>query len=197
MSGGPGSAPLVVGIGGSTRPASLTEQVVARALGFAAERGARTVMFDGPFLAGLPIYSPGDVRRGDDEREFIAAIRACDGVIVGSPGYHGSLSGLVKNALDLIEDTAGDPEPYLEGRAFGCIVTAAGEQACGMTLVALRSIAHALRAWPTPYGATFSERSPLIAGQGMEEPATLESLRLVARHVVDFARWRAARRAEG
>lgn len=103
-------------------------------------------LFDGPFIAALPMYNPDRAERTDAEICFIDTIRQCDGVIVGSPGYHGNLSGPVKNILDLLEDMARDDSPYLEGRAFGSIVTAFGWQACGATLVAMRSIAHALRA---------------------------------------------------
>jgi FMN reductase len=114
-------------------------------------------------------------------------------VIVGTPGYHGSLSGPIKNILDLLEDTAGDDRPYLDGRAFGCVVTAYGWQACGTTLVALRMIAHALRAWPTPFGASLNASTPLFETDGTCIDAKVaEQLTIVARQVVEFARHRAA-----
>ena len=31
-------------------------------------------------------------------------MRAASAVIIASPGYHGSISGVVKNALDLLEE---------------------------------------------------------------------------------------------
>jgi hypothetical protein len=39
--------------------------------------------------------------------------------IVGSPGYHGAISGLVKNALDYIEDLREDPRVYLDNTPWG------------------------------------------------------------------------------
>jgi len=42
------------------------------------------------------------------------------------PGYHGSLSGPVKNALDWTEGLVNDDAPYLSGRVFGSIMTACG-----------------------------------------------------------------------
>ena len=66
-----------------------------------------------------------------------------DGIILGTPGYHGGLSGLVKNALDYTEDLRSDKRPYLEDRSVGCVVTAAGEQSAVTTLAALRCVVHA------------------------------------------------------
>lgn len=185
--------PLIVGIGGTARPNSTSERAVAEALRSAERLGARTRLYDGEFVSGLPLYVPDRSERTQPEREFIATIRRCDGVIVGTPGYHGSLSGPIKNILDLLEDTARDERPYLEGRAFGCVVTAYGWQACGTTLVALRMIAHALRAWPTPFGAALNASTPLFETDGTCLDARIaEQLAVVAAQVVEFARHRAA-----
>ncbi len=188
-----GEAIKIVGIGGTARLNSSSERVVRCALAAAAAEGAEIELFDGPFLASLPLYIPDRVERTDDERRFVEAVRGCDGIIVGSPGYHGSLSGPIKNVLDLLEDLARDERPYLEGRAFGSIVTAYGWQACGTTLVAMRSIAHALRAWPTPFGAAVNASAPLFDEKGdCLDPKTAEQLAIVGRQVTEFAQWRRA-----
>ncbi len=187
------SAPFIVGIGGTARPNSTSERAIVEALRSAERLGAQTRLFDGEFVSGLPLYVPDRKERTEAERDFIDTMRRCDGVIVGTPGYHGSLSGPVKNILDLLEDTAGDDRPYLEGRAFGCVVTAYGWQACGTTLVALRMIAHALRAWPTPFGAALNASTPLFETDGTCIDAKIErQLAVVAGQVVEFARHRAA-----
>ncbi|RZF64749.1 NADPH-dependent oxidoreductase [Sphingomonas populi] len=188
-----GSAIKIVGIGGTARQDSSSERVVRCALAAAAAQGAEIELFDGPFLASLPLYIPDRTERTTDERRFVAAVRGCDGIIVGSPGYHGSLSGPIKNVLDLLEDLARDERPYLEGRAFGSIVTAYGWQACGTTLVAMRSIAHALRAWPTPFGAAVNASVPVFDEKGdCLDAKTAEQLAIVGRQVTEFAHWRRA-----
>lgn len=183
----------IVGVGGTARTDSSSERVVCRALDAARAMGAEVELFDGPFIASLPLYIPGRTERTEPESRFVEAIRNCDGIIVGSPGYHGSLSGPVKNALDLLEDLAKDGRPYLDGRAFGSIVTAYGWQACGTTLVALRSIAHALRAWPTPFGAAVNATVPLFGEDGAcLDPKVAEQLDIVGQQVMEFALWRRA-----
>jgi FMN reductase len=188
-----GSAIRIVGIGGTARQDSSSERVVRCALAAAAAEGAEIELFDGPFLASLPLYIPDRTERTEDERRFVEAVRNCDGIIVGSPGYHGSLSGPIKNVLDLLEDLARDERPYLDGRAFGSIVTAYGWQACGTTLVAMRSIAHALRAWPTPFGAAVNASGPLFDDKGdCLDPKVAEQLATVGKQVTEFALWRRA-----
>jgi FMN reductase len=54
-------------------------------------------------------------------------------------------------------------------------------------------IAHALRAWPTPFGATLNASVPLFHEDGRcSDEKTLRQLSAVALQVVEFARCRAA-----
>jgi FMN reductase len=183
--------PLIIGIGGTTRPNSSTDRALRLALQAAEQAGARTHIFEGKFLSSLPHYAPENRERNEAQREFVETLRQADGVIVASPGYHGGVSGLVKNALDLLEDLREDARSYLDGRAVGCIVTAAGWQACGTTLAALRSIVHALRGWPTPLGATINTAQPAFDSNGAcTDPKIADQLAIVARQVVDFAQRR-------
>jgi FMN reductase len=104
----------------------------------------------------LPMYNPHDDARTDNAAAMVAALRDADAVVVGSPGYHGGVSGLVKNALDYIEDLRTDPRVYLDNTPWGCISCAYGWQAAVGTLGQLRVIGHALRAWPTPLGVAIN-----------------------------------------
>ena len=182
--------PLIVGLGGTVRPGSSSERALVAALATAEAAGARTELFGGAFLAGLPIYNPHDPFDGPEQVRFMAAISAADGVIVSTPGYHGSISGVVKNALDSLEGLRNDQRPYFDGRAVGCIVSAGGAQASGSTLAALRSIIHALRGWPTPFGATLGASGLFDDSGAFADPRDAWQVDTVAGQVVDFAtRW--------
>jgi FMN reductase len=180
--------PLVVGVGGTTRASSSTDRALRISLQAAEEAGARTYLFDGAFLSRLPHYAPENPERNDEQRQLVEMVRRSDGLIVASPGYHGGVSGLVKNALDLLDDLRDDQRCYLDGRAVGCIVTAAGWQASVSTLAALRSIVHALRGWPTPLGATLNTTEQIFdtTGSCKDVKAGLQ-LETVGRQVVEFA----------
>ncbi len=145
-------APLIVGIGGTMRAGSTSEMALSAALGMARKLGMRTRMLSGAALV-MDAYEPGTGGRSANALALVAALREADGILISSPSYHGSISGLLKNAIDYTEDMRGDERPYFDGRAVGCIVCADGAQAMGSTLFTMRSIVHALRGWPTPYAA--------------------------------------------
>lgn len=179
--------PLIVGIGGTTRPGSTTELALKVSLAAAQAAGAEVRLFDGAFLAGLPHYDPAAPRTAF-EAEFVAASRAADGFIIASPGYHGGVSGLVKNAIDLMEEMRTDARVYVDGCAVGCIATAYGPQGGGPVLAGLRAIVHAMRGWPTPCGAFVQSAPGLFDADGAcQDDKVREQLETVGRQVVAFA----------
>ncbi|SDI84826.1 NADPH-dependent FMN reductase [Paraburkholderia phenazinium] len=180
--------PLVIGIGGTTRAASSTERALGFALRGAEAAGARTRLFGGTFLHSLPHYAPEDPQRTDAQLELIEAVRQADALIIATPGYHGGVSGLVKNALDTLEELRADERPYLDGRAVGCIVTAYGWQAAGSVLISLRSIVHALRGWPTPFGAGINTLETRFESlDSCSDPKVAAQLATVGQQAAQFA----------
>jgi len=177
--------PLVVGIGGSNRPGSVTERLLVHTLEIVSERGLRTSLFGGAALSRLAIYGSSS-ERDPASHELLEAVASADAVILASPGYHGGLSGLVKNAIDHFEELRDDPRPYLDGRAVGTIISAAGWQACGTALVSLRSTIHSLRGWPTPFGAMINSVEPYEDANGVLTDRAVGGLRLVAEQVAGF-----------
>lgn len=178
--------PLIVGIGGTPRPGSSTERALILALRSVSAVGAETMAFGGRFLARLPHFYPTNGLPTSEQRELAAAVSRADGLIIASPGYHGSISGLVKNALDTLELLRGDARPYLHNRAVGTIVTADGGQAGGSALAALRSIIHALRGWPTPLGVTLNAADLFDEGGACRTEKDARQLATVAEQVMGF-----------
>lgn len=183
----------IVGIGGTTRPGSSSEQALRTAIGRAAQIGATTRVFGGHELATLPLYDPAAKDAHSVSRELTRHLRRANGVIVASPGYHGSVSGLVKNALDYAEELHADEVPYLAGRAVGLIVTAYGWQASVSTLTTLRTIVPALRGWVTPFGACINSAESRFVDGTCDDRDVTRKLEQVADDVLWFA---AAARAQ-
>jgi len=181
--------PFIVGLGGTARPGSTSETALARALAWAEGAGATTQIYGGAFMTTLPVYNPDEAGPHAERDRLLDAVRRADGLIIATPGYHGSVSGLVKNALDSLEGLSGEGRPYFDGRAVGCIVAASGAQAAGSTLAALRAIVHALRGWPTPLGATLNTGPGLFdGGGGFLDAKDAWQVETVAAQVVAFAR---------
>jgi FMN reductase len=182
------ACPLILGMGGTPQSGSTTERALAVALKAASAEGAETLMIAGPALV-LPMYAAGVSERTLEGKSLIDALRRCDGVIIASPSYHGSLSGLMKNALDYVEDLRMDDRAYFDGLAVGLIACAGGWQAAVQTLAAMRSIVHALRGWPTPLGAALNTSTKLFDEQGdcLDLSSKLQ-LETIGRQVVQFAK---------
>jgi FMN reductase len=183
--------PLIVGLGGTATPNSSSEKLLRCALDRCAAQGAETLMFDGAAL-DIPMYAPAESAREEKALALVAGLRRANGIIIASPGYHGTVSGLIKNALDYVQDMADDDAVYFEGRAVGLIAAAAGWQATGTTLTTLRSITHALRGWPTPMAVAVNSMVPLFGQDGsIVDAGIAKQLDILAHQVVSFAKMRA------
>jgi FMN reductase len=183
--------PFVVALGGTLTPFSTTEKALAIALEGARAGGAETLLVTGPELE-LPIYAWERKERTSAAEHLVAALRRADGIIIGSPGYHGSISGLIKNALDYAEDMSGDEWPYFHGRPVGAVTTGAGWQGAVTTLTALRGIVHALRGWNTPLGVAINTAQPVFDKDGQCLDEKVETmLRAMGQEVAESARVRA------
>jgi chromate reductase len=101
----------ILALSGSNRRAS-TNTALLKALSAVAPEGMEITICDG--LGQLPIFSP-DLEGPDRPKavsDFIARIKAADGVIIASPEYVRALPGGLKNALDWLvsgEELIGKP----------------------------------------------------------------------------------------
>jgi FMN reductase len=176
---------LVVGVGGTTRRNSSSELALRAALEAAGRLGADTQLITARDLQ-LPMYDPATAGTASAGM-LLEAMRRADAVIISSPGYHGGISGLIKNALDYLQELADDARPYLDGRPVGCIVTAAGWQAGVTTLASLRSTVHALRGWPSPLGVVVNSAELQFDEHGtVLDPRLAAQLATLSEHLVRF-----------
>jgi len=90
----------------------------------------------------LPLYHPAEDVQGDSER-LTRLVREADGVLAGTPVYHGSYSSTFKN----FHDFCGSDE--YENTAVGLLATAGGGS-YGGTLEHLRSTFRNVHAWTVP-----------------------------------------------
>jgi FMN reductase len=178
--------PLIVGIGGTLRRGSSTERVLNLALRHAERSGARAELFAGPDIA-FSHYDPTVGTRCDLSKRFCELLRAADGIIVASPCYHGSVSGLVKNALDYVEEMRNDQRPYFDGRSVGCIGCGSGNQGPSMVVTELRAIIHALRGWCVPLAVAINTPQVMVSDLSCSDDHIDEQLRIMVGQVIDFA----------
>jgi NAD(P)H-dependent FMN reductase len=176
------TAVRVAALCGSLRPGSYTRMALQAALDGAAESGCETDLIDlGEFhlpFAGAPEGAePGDAARLRER------IRSADGILLGTPEYHGSFSGVLKNALDL----TGFPE--WEGKMLGLVGVSGGRMGAHEALNSLRQVGRALHAWVIPEQVSIPEAWKRFDGQGRLQDGELsERLLDAGRQVARFAR---------
>jgi FMN reductase len=177
----------ILALGGSTTPMAASERALRMAAAAAETRGAEVDFLTGRDLM-VPIYDTETTERAPEAKRLVEAFRTCDGLLIATPGYHGSFSGMIKNALDYCEDLRTDTRPYLHDRAVGCIAVAHGWQTAVGTLNQLRQIVHSLRGWPTPLGCAINDASGKLGVDAAHSDLdVVRQLETVAEQVVEFA----------
>jgi len=184
--------PRIVALGGNATAGGSAERLLRHALDRCEAEGAETLLFAGNAI-NLPLYAPHHGDRCDKAEALTEALRKADGIIVASPAYHGTVSGVVKNALDYAQDLASDVQPYFDGRAVGLIAVAGGWQAAGSTLATLRSVTHALRGWPTPMAVMANSSQQLFDSDGtLTDCGINQQLDIMTRQLVIFTQMKAS-----
>jgi len=135
----------VLSICGSLRDPSTTATGLARALEAVERAGAETRQVSLATL-NLPWCDGRDDESsyGGDAAEFKRLISQADALLIGSPEYHGSMTGTLKNALDLL-----GPD-HLRGTMVGLLATAGGSAGAMNTLNHLRHVMRWMNAWVLP-----------------------------------------------
>lgn len=169
--------PHVVLVSGSLRAGSTCDRVASWCAERVTERGASARVFNGAEI-DFPAYRPGLEETHEGVAAFLDELRRADGVVLVSPSYHATVSGLLKNALDFVNDIQG-PLPYLEGRAIGTVAVGAAAEGAVSTLTTLRTIGHALRGWPTPVGVAVSQ-APARPGRGTADDSADRLVQMVS-----------------
>ena len=90
------------------------------------------------------------------------------GLILGTPEYHGGVSGVLKNALDLM----GFEE--LEGKMIGLIGVSGGALGAVHALGHLRTVGRALHAWVIPEQVAIAEAWNVFDEKGNLKNSELE-----------------------
>lgn len=95
----------ILGFAGSLRKESYNKALLRAAAGLVPD-GAELEAFD---LAGIPLFNQ-DLENEPAQRvrEFKAAIRAADALLIVTPEYNHSIPGVLKNALDNVSRPPGD-----------------------------------------------------------------------------------------
>ena len=170
--------PHVVAVAGSFRERSHTRRALEEALAGVEEAGGSGELIDLREY-DLPALNP-DEEPGKDAEAFTAKLHAADAVLLGTPMYHGSYSGVLKNALD----HCGFDE--FESKTVGLLAVSGG--AFPITaLEHLRSVCRALNAWVLPHQAAVPSAHGAFDDEGLKDEGTRERVRILGERAVRYA----------
>ncbi len=161
---------------------SSTRKALALALAGATEYDAETTLlelrdFDLVFCGSVPEDEyPSDVFK------LRQILKDSQGIILATPEYHGSLSGTLKNMLDLmsIED--------FETKIIGLVGVAGGDIGAINSLNTMKTICRNLHCWVLPQEVSIANSGEAFNDEGsVKDPALEARLLNLGRQVVKFA----------
>lgn len=173
----------VVAICGSLRSNSYTMAALRIALQGAEAMGAETELID---LRDYElIFCNGEKDASSyppDVLKLRRVVQQAQGIILGTPEYHGGPSGVLKNALDLM----GFDE--FQGKVIGLVGVAGGQTGAINSLNSLRTIGRSLRAWVIPHQVSIPQAWRVFDSSGQLKASGLEKRLLeVGQGVTRFA----------
>ena len=150
----------VLAVAGSLNRASVTRTVIKMVSDQLASAGAHVDFLD---LAEEPLalFNPDSSHAHEDFPKLRRRVERADVYLLGTPDYHGSVSGAMKNFLDHFWQE-------FAGKLFATVV-ASHEK--GLTVTdQLRTVARQCYAWSMPYAVSFAEKTDVQDGRIISEP---------------------------
>ncbi|MFB6068808.1 MAG: NADPH-dependent FMN reductase [Halobacterium sp.] len=168
----------VTAIAGSLRANSHTRTALSHVLQGVEGAGGRGTMLDLREFE-LPPLNPDRDDQGDSTA-FKRRVREADAVVLGTPTYHGSFSGVLKNAVD----HCGFDE--FEGKTVGLLGVAGGSFPV-TALEHLRSVCRALDAWVLPHQAAIPRASTAFDDGAFVDDELGDRVLTLGRRAVEYA----------
>ena len=172
----------IIGICGSLRNNSKTSAALQFALAAAEQAGAEVQLVDLRDYELVFCDGRNQDEYPDDVKRLREAVKNAQGVILGTPEYHGSYSGVLKNALDLM----GFEE--FEGKMIGLIAISAGALGGNDAFNSLRNVGRSLHAWVVPDQVSIPYVDAVISQSGEINDANVtQRLEHLGRQVARFS----------
>lgn len=169
--------PHVVGVCGSRRAESVTHLTLQHVGdGVTAVGGTYDTLLLDDYE--LPPLNP-DTETPPAATTLTDTLQSADAIILGTPVYHGSYSGVLKNALDY----AGFDE--FEGKTVG-LVAVAGGRFPTPALNHLRDVCRSVNAWVIPHQVAVPDASNVAGDTELTDPDLVERAETLGHKAVQY-----------
>jgi len=166
----------ILAVSGSMRTDSKGRYALEATLNAAQSHGAHTQMLDLCAL-DLPMFRPGSRSEDAGVHQVIEAVQWADAFILGTPDYHGSMSGAMKNFLDY-------HWREFAGKLFAYLCTSHEK---GLTAMEqMRTTVRQCYGWSLPYGMSFDSGEAMNANGEIISEALTSRIHMTARDLVVY-----------
>jgi FMN reductase len=173
----------IAAICGSQRgAASYTRKALVIAARAIDAEGATVDLID---LAELDLpmrEGPRDTPENPATAELRRRVAKADGILLGSPEYHSSFSGALKNALDLLS------REELGGKLFALLAVSGGDTGAVNTLGHLRYVVRGVGGWSLPAQISIANAKKAFDGDRLADPKLQQKVEAFACELVRFTR---------
>lgn len=173
----------VVALCGSLRQGSTTHAALRIALSGAEELGAKVELID---LSEYKLTFYGEVANASeyppDVFKLKNKVKEAHGILLGTPEYHGSFSGVLKNAIDLMWFEE------FENKVVGLIGVSGGKMGAVNAISMLRTVGATLRALVIPCDVSIAQASEAFDENGnLHDQELADRVKAVGRQVTKYA----------
>jgi NAD(P)H-dependent FMN reductase len=154
-----------VAICGSLRTGSHTRKALEVALGGVRQAGGEVEVVDLGQL-NLPFFDDGPSRQSPEAVRFVGIVKAADGLLIATPVYHDSYSGVLKNALDFLYEELSD-------KVAALIAVGGGRVGQGQALEHLRAVFRETSTWVIPRQVAVPQSKAAFDEQGQPQDKEL------------------------
>lgn len=186
-------APRILVFAGNTRRDSFNKKLAAVAAEAARSAGAEATLVDLRDLP-MPLYD-GDLEKSEglppNAKSFKQLLLAHQGLLISSPEYNSSISGVLKNALDWAsrQEPGEKPLACFQGKVCGLLAASPGTLGGLRGLIVLRSMLGNIGVLVVPEQLAVPKAHEAFTPEGKLVDAKQQgSLERVAARVVDLAR---------
>lgn len=172
----------IIGIGGSLRPESYTYQALSLAIDLV--KSHKDVEGELVDLRKLHLpFCDGSVSYPDypDLQKFRETVNKAQGIIIATPEYHGHLSGVLKNALDLLD------EDHMKGKVVALLAIVGGLHS-NNAINSLRLICRQLHCWVLPEQMIISNAEESFKDGKLIDPSINLRLQAMMEHFIHSVR---------
>lgn len=183
------TTPKIIALAGSLRKDSFHQKLINEAARFALESGAEVEMIKLADLA-IPMFDEDLEAQGTPAgvQQLKDKLRAADGILLASPEYNGSITAVLKNAIDWASRTEQGAEPAFANKVTALYAASPGGLGGLRGLNHVRDILSGIGSLVLANQLAVPAIHTLLDDNGrISDPATAEKVASLAQQLVSVA----------